>query len=653
MTKSLRLVMCIILALFLAGASIVGGLVRGAVMPAPTGVVTSIHLVRTGASQASVLGTSLGAGEAIDVLVNSVVVKSGTTMYNGDYWFLGVPVSDGATIQTRIGTYSSSTATVPAFVPQPVGPPGFIYAQGSSIMRDGQVVQLFGVDEQTVYINGLIASGLWGTPDPSAWGKNQLFPSGPETKIPNVSDADGVFREYFRYFLHYNAVAGSGTNPRLNLLRVWVADDSWYPEGMYLAWKNNPTAFFQVFDRMVYWARQAGVYVVPVLGHFASNKDNRFFDTSDIRFSHQVDVVRGIMDRYNTEPQIAMWDLWNEPDVDNDVYWASVGGQVGFRAWATTYIAAVKPHSSNHLLTIGMGGWDLFPGVPSFGWQYEFFWNEIPGLQVGHHHTYGTSEDQYLIDWNTDWQRALGIPHYEGETGFNQYPGPSPLGYGYWPWFSQHTRSAGWASVSTMVFLDNGKGVYTDYPYLGPLPAYPNGSSSDLPPTASFVSAPGAPLPGDTVTFDASASTDDHGIASYGWQFGDSGTAQGTIVTHAYGTAGDFQAVVVVTDTGGNTATAAATIHVGAPTPNDTTAPANVVDLRVVSQGPTSVTLRWTAPGDDGTTGQATWYDVRYTTTGPITGSTYYAATHYDVAFPQPPGTTEQATVSGLTSGSS
>ncbi len=529
----------------------------------PAALTISIRVVRTGATAASVLGVTDGIGDTIDVLVNGQVAASGTVSWIGEYWLLNVPVSDGASVQSRIGSTVSPTVTVPAYVPQPVGPPGFIYAHGSDLMRDGTPIQLFGVDEQTVFLYALIASGLWGTADPGAWGKNQLFPSGPEAQITNVSDADSLFQKYFQYFLHYNQVAGTPTNPKVNLLRVWVSDDSWYPEGTYIAWKNDPTTFWNIFDKMVYWANRSGVYLVPVLGHFATNKDNRFFDPADIRFTHQVEVVQAIMDHYDSNPTIAMWDLWNEPDVDNDVYWASVGGITGFTAWASTYIADVKPHTLHHLITIGMGGWTLFPGVPNFGWEYHFFFNDIPGLDVSHHHTYDTTEDQYLIDWERDWERALGIPHYEGEVGYNAYPGPSPLGYGYWPWYSQTARADGMPAMSTMVFLDNGRGVYTDYPYTGGLPEYPpENPGANAPPHAAFNFLPMSPQAGVLVQFNGSASTDDHGIVRYQWDFGDGRTSEGVAVSHAYTASGTYSAVLTVTDANGSTGSAGAAITV-------------------------------------------------------------------------------------------
>ena len=40
----------------------------------------------------------------------------------------------------------------------------------------------------------------------------------------------------------------------------------------------------------------------------------------------------------------------------------------------------------------------------------------------------------------------------------------------------------------------------------------------------------------------------------------------------------------------------------------------DVIDLEVIAQTPTSITVSWTAPGDDGATGTAGTYDLRYAT---------------------------------------
>jgi len=97
------------------------------------------------------------------------------------------------------------------------------------------------------------------------------------------------------------------------------------------------------------------------------------------------------------------------------------------------------------------------------------------------------------------------------------------------------------------------------------LPAPP--SSPDNPPTASFEFSPASPQVGATVTFDATSSSDDVGIARTNWEFGDGGTGEGEVTTHSYATAGDFRVVVAVTDTSGQQDFAAATVTVTEPAP--------------------------------------------------------------------------------------
>jgi PKD repeat protein len=72
--------------------------------------------------------------------------------------------------------------------------------------------------------------------------------------------------------------------------------------------------------------------------------------------------------------------------------------------------------------------------------------------------------------------------------------------------------------------------------------------------------------PGAVLGFDGSASTDDFGIASYQWNFGDGTTPQnGAQVQHTYTTAGTYTATLTVTDLSGQTTPAQATVTI-APT---------------------------------------------------------------------------------------
>lgn len=80
----------------------------------------------------------------------------------------------------------------------------------------------------------------------------------------------------------------------------------------------------------------------------------------------------------------------------------------------------------------------------------------------------------------------------------------------------------------------------------------------------------------------------------------------------------------------------------------DTTAPAQVTDLRVAQTRMAQATLSWTATGDDGGVGKAGAYDLRYSV-DPITDGSWDAATRASIAVnPQSAGSMEEATVSGL-----
>ena len=74
----------------------------------------------------------------------------------------------------------------------------------------------------------------------------------------------------------------------------------------------------------------------------------------------------------------------------------------------------------------------------------------------------------------------------------------------------------------------------------------------NLGPTAAFAAAPlsgNAPL---TVNFDASSSSDpDDGIVSYSWQFGDDGSGSGVTPAHTFGTPGNYNVTLTVTDAAG------------------------------------------------------------------------------------------------------
>lgn len=69
----------------------------------------------------------------------------------------------------------------------------------------------------------------------------------------------------------------------------------------------------------------------------------------------------------------------------------------------------------------------------------------------------------------------------------------------------------------------------------------------DQPPTAAFTFS----CTGLTCSFNGSTSTDDNGISSYSWNFGDGSSGTGVTTSRTYAAGGTFQVVLTVTDTSG------------------------------------------------------------------------------------------------------
>ena len=106
--------------------------------------------------------------------------------------------------------------------------------------------------------------------------------------------------------------------------------------------------------------------------------------------------------------------------------------------------------------------------------------------------------------------------------------------------------------------------------------------NANAPPTASFTRV----CDGLGCTFNSQSSTDDVGVVSSTWTFGDGAGGSGTEVSHTYSAGGTYTVTLVVTDSAGQTGTASQTFSL---TPN-LSAPANTV---ATASGST-VTIAWT-----------------------------------------------------------
>jgi len=92
---------------------------------------------------------------------------------------------------------------------------------------------------------------------------------------------------------------------------------------------------------------------------------------------------------------------------------------------------------------------------------------------------------------------------------------------------------------------------------------FAGGQSADTAPTADLRVAS---VDGLAVELDASASSDDHGIASTEWDLGDGTTATGAVVSHEYAAAGTYTVTLTVTDTAGQSGRSTLDLQVTLPT---------------------------------------------------------------------------------------
>ena len=143
-------------------------------------------------------------------------------------------------------------------------------------------------------------------------------------------------------------------------------------------------------------------------------------------------------------------------------------------------------------------------------------------------------------------------------------------------------------------------------------------------PEADLNASPQDATVGETVTFDASNSTDDDGdIAEYRWDFDGDGTVdrttQSATTEESYGSAGEYTATVTVVDSEGRTGTASATVSVGEPLNARADVPAGVeVNETFTADGSNSSgdieSYEWTF--GDGTTATGASVDHAYGESG-------------------------------------
>lgn len=109
---------------------------------------------------------------------------------------------------------------------------------------------------------------------------------------------------------------------------------------------------------------------------------------------------------------------------------------------------------------------------------------------------------------------------------------------------------------------------------------------TDDPPTAEFGTTAGELVVNETVTFDASNSSDDLGISEYRWTFGENETATGQRVSREFAEAGTYTVTLETTDARGQNATTTRTFEVLPPDEQAPDAEASANRTRVEAGAP-------------------------------------------------------------------
>ena len=101
-----------------------------------------------------------------------------------------------------------------------------------------------------------------------------------------------------------------------------------------------------------------------------------------------------------------------------------------------------------------------------------------------------------------------------------------------------HNYAAG-GTITARLTVQDASGLTSSLTKRFTLPAA--GGRAGNPPVANFIAFPS----GGTVEYDASSSTDDVGIGSYKWDFGDGKSGSGKLVTHVYSAPNQFYTVTL------------------------------------------------------------------------------------------------------------
>jgi PKD repeat protein/ribosomal protein L40E len=311
-----------------------------------------------------------------------------------------------------------------------------------------------------------------------------------------------------------------------------------------------------------------------------------------------------------------------------------IGAETGaFYQWEPEAAVSVIDETGKPILGLGIGGSCFFSVLELYidwgqGWSgsEKSLYVVDSGHQIFQSPTRITVPSDKIIDVYSGSTKQQGIympSPVAGITPLGREVGDSD----HYSLIQQEDRYVLWGfGASPAAMTQTGKNLFTNVvSWLAPQSALQN-------PSASFTSSPASPKVDETVTFNASGSTDADGtIDTYSWNFGDGTTGTGKTATHSYTSAGARNVSLTVTDNDGLEDTAAKTITIS---PADKEPPvASFTSSPASPKVDETVTFNASGSTDaDGTIDTYSWdFDDGDTATGKTTTHSYSSAGTYTV----------------------
>ncbi len=225
-------------------------------------------------------------------------------------------------------------------------------------------------------------------------------------------------------------------------------------------------------------------------------------------YENYVTYARGLMSDLSGQVALAWYDVFNEPDCDNDYtnFWSTNGGTTAFHTWACD-VAADTANASDHPRTMGTAALGLM-----FGWNkadFDLATGTVP-FEIAEVHYYGSNSDTSNFAMPQQWAAEDNKPLFWGELGYNAvYP------LVMYPFAINAIFANGGQAITSMVLTGT-----ANYPYTGgALPTTPittpvsntsgtssTGSSGTSPPTTNSTTSNGTTSSGNGVAGNGTSS---------------------------------------------------------------------------------------------------------------------------------------------------